>query len=272
VSPLESLAKRVRGLLPVHDDSPLLRMLRVPYGRALRATYGRRGLLRHVHGEPPIRIRPAYRSAAEDSEPEFFSRFRACVRPGSCVLDVGANIGVYSLLAARWVGARGHVHAFEPAPESLAALKDHIQLNGMGGRITAVGAAVSDHRGFQPFYAASYNGENTLNPAFGRRVPAAACVQVPVTTLDHFCEEQAIAPTVIKIDVEGYEFHVIRGSVKTIKSCRPTLLVELHPTTWPLIGGAAENGFCLIRELGYKVESLTKGKPVEEARHVALVP
>jgi len=65
---------------------------------------------------------------------EFDSRatrlFRAILRPGDTVIDGGANIGYFSLLSARCVGATGHVHAFEPMPETYSSLSKNVELNG----------------------------------------------------------------------------------------------------------------------------------------------
>ncbi|HEX9841452.1 MAG TPA: FkbM family methyltransferase, partial [bacterium] len=64
-------------------------------------------------------------------EPCETEAFRAALRPGRAVLDVGANVGHYTLVAARAVGPRGHVWAFEPAPRPFAALTANVRLNGL---------------------------------------------------------------------------------------------------------------------------------------------
>jgi len=226
-------------------------MVRPFYDAMLRAAYGRSGLARRVHGEAPIRILPRYRSISETGEPEVFQALKALVKPGHLILDIGANVGVYSLLMARWVGEAGRVIAFEPAPESAAALKQHLALNRLSDRVEVVESAIADRSGQTEFFAATYNGENSMNPAFGSRVVSARKVTVPVTTIDDFCAHHQIAPDLIKIDIEGYEFHAVRGALRTLAEHHPNIVMELHPAIWPQIGVDGERELAELCGRGY---------------------
>lgn len=142
------------------------------------------------------------------------------VRPGDTVVDVGANIGYYALLAARIVGPRGRVLAFEPEPDNLVELRMNIERNGLGMveiRPVAVGAqagTVSFLRGI--------NGGVTG----GAADDGASTVQVPMVALDDVLEGPV---GMIKIDVEGYEGEVLAGARRVIERCKPRLFVEIHP-------------------------------------------
>jgi FkbM family methyltransferase len=253
---LESAVRRLKQAAGLSGQSPLVSALRPAYDHFLGAVYGRHGLPRRFPGESPVRIRPRYRSLSANAEPGVFAALKSRVRPADVVLDVGANLGVYSLLMGRWVGDAGRVFAFEPAPLALAALRDHIALNGLAGRVEAVGRAVGDRTGEATFYAHSYNGENSLNAGHARRVAAARPTRVPVITIDAFCEAERIAPALIKIDVEGWELHALRGARATLARCRPAVVVELHPSLWPEVGVCAAEAADVLAHLGCRAVSL----------------
>jgi len=172
------------------------------------------------------------------------------------VLDIGTTVGLISLVMASWVGKTGRIYAFEPAPESLRALRKHIRLNGMADRIEAVSCAISDTAGEATFYAHTYNGENTLSASFARRVPDARGVRVPVTTIDDFCASRAIIPTLLKIDIEGFEFHALEGARQMLRRHCPTVIVELHPMIWKEIGLSTERVTQTLADLGYQARPL----------------
>src|SRR5436309_2773873 len=101
----------------------------------LRRAY--EGLLDHLPGDHLVSSMPGgervclsarYRHLSWN--PVEYKAFRAAVRPGATVLDVGANVGAYTLMFAAWVGDQGRVFAFEPAPDALAGLRTHVALNG----------------------------------------------------------------------------------------------------------------------------------------------
>jgi FkbM family methyltransferase len=249
---LEARAKALRRHLGLGGDSAAVRAARPLYSVLLRVLYGRRGLERTVGAEPPVYLAPSYRGIAEDSEPTVLAALKARAHAGSIVFDVGANVGLFSLLAARWVGLTGHVYAFEPAPEALRALRYHIELNDLAGRVEAIGSALADRCGEALFYAHRFNGENSLSPSHARRVPSAAAVRVPLTTVDAFCAERNIVPTLLKIDVEGYELHVLRGARQTFARHRPAAVVEIHPAKWREAGDDRASAASTLADLGYR--------------------
>jgi FkbM family methyltransferase len=119
------------------------------------------------------------------------------------VVDVGANVGMYTLIAARAVGQSGRVIAFEPTPRTFAILKDNIQINGLleTGRVELHDVAITDRMGTARFGVhAANSGHNTLFPE-GDDVRV---IDVPTTSLDIVLADEARVD-VVKIDAEGAE-------------------------------------------------------------------
>src|SRR5262249_31603035 len=149
--------------------------------------------------------------------------------------DIGAHVGIFTVLLARWCGPAGKVYAFEPAPQTRAALMDHLVLNGVADRVITIPMAISDAPGQAKFYTVSNSPENTLSQTH-RRLSGAHAIDIPMTTIDHFCSVHNLAPTLLKIDIEGFEFYALRGARQTLTRYRPTVIVELHPMNWDEIG------------------------------------
>lgn len=145
---------------------------------------------------------------------------RSLLRPGMHAVDVGANLGYYMLLLREAVGAAGRVDCFEPEPDNLAELERNVAANGFRNvRVSAVALGDSHAEvGLQ-------RGVNGTVLADG-----GAELQVPLRRLDELID---VPIDFLKIDVEGYEAHVLRGAADTLRSSRPTLFVEVHPWLLP---------------------------------------
>jgi FkbM family methyltransferase len=154
-------------------------------------------------------------------ETEVEAAFFACLQLDATVYDIGANVGWFSLLAARSVGAGGRVIAFEPSIENAAVLQANARSNGFSN-ITAIPAGVADRDGWDGFSAAS-SLQGHLDPSGSELVPLIAVDSWLTTTGER-------PPEVVKIDVEGAEAAVLRGMTPTLRSSRPTLIIELHNT------------------------------------------
>jgi FkbM family methyltransferase len=142
------------------------------------------------------------------------------IRPGDLFADVGANVGSYTLLACAARQARGH--CFEPVPSTFARLVDNLRLNGLEGRVHAHNCGVGEASGALSFSSAHDCGNHVV--AAGE---SGASVTVPVVTLDAALAGEA--PVVIKLDVEGFEVPVLRGSREMLAAPGPrALVVELN--------------------------------------------
>src|ERR1700681_1202507 len=134
---VERLARRFSGL----PMSPALRVrLKRLYVAALTLRSGGRGLSASLPGGEVIRVLPEH--AHLSWNPDEYRSFREVVRPGMTALDIGANVGAYSLLLGQWVGPAGAVYAFEPSPRVFDGLVRHIELNHLAGVVHPVRAAV----------------------------------------------------------------------------------------------------------------------------------
>jgi FkbM family methyltransferase len=206
--------------------------LKDAYYSALMLRSGGRGLAcRLPHGEV-VRALPRHRHISWN--PEEYEAFRVAAVTGGVALDVGANVGAYSLLLGQWVGTNGSVFAFEPAPDIFKGLARHIVMNGLETVVTPIPAAVGDRVATASLLVAGTHGESRL--ASGEA--EGDTIAVPMTTVDAFCVERGLTPDFIKVDVEGFELSVLRGARETIRRAgsRLALFVEMHPSVWPVLG------------------------------------
>ena len=157
-------------------------------------------------------------------EEETTKLFTEIVRDGMTVLDIGANIGYYSLLAGRQVGVKGRVFAFEPYHETFSLLQKNIEANGFNNVIPLEKAA-SNQCGKQKLFLGSDPGEHSLGGDDSYK-----SVEVDVTTVDEFVREQNISVDLVKMDAEGAEMHVLEGMAETIsKNPHMKIITEFGP-------------------------------------------
>lgn len=223
---LERLASGSAGRAPAWLRAPLKRA----YHAVLAALPGDH-LTSRLPGGETLRVDPEYRHLGWNADE--YAALKRHTRSGATVLDVGANVGCYTMLFAGWVGDTGRVYAFEPAAASRAGLERHLALNGLTSRVSVRPEAISDGAGDAAFLDAGTHGDNRLVPA-----PAPGTTTVPSLSIDGFCEAAGLSPEVIKIDIEGAELAALRGARRTIARLGPALalFVELHPTIWPSLG------------------------------------
>lgn len=139
--------------------------------------------------------------------------FKKVVKEGDFVVDLGANIGYYTLLAARLVGRKGKVYAFEPEPINYRLLLKNIELNGYDN-IVAMQKAVSNVAGkIRLFLHNKSTGSHTIYPSDEGR----EFIEVESVTLDGFLKEEKHPINVIKMDIEGAEMAAFSGMAKVIR-------------------------------------------------------
>ena len=180
--------------------------------------------------------------------------FQSACRDGMTFLDVGANLGYYTALAARAVGPNGRVLAVEPDPDSFGYLEQTIAANAVGN-VQAFPVAASDMPATLPLYISTDNrGDNRLY-ASGEDRPQ---VEVAARPLDALLRENKIDTVdLIKIDVQGYEPKVIAGLRETITaSPNLTLLTEFWPQGIDEAGEDANEFLQTLRELGLTLHEL----------------
>jgi FkbM family methyltransferase len=163
---------------------------------------------------------------------------RDCVQPGDVFYDVGANIGIFSLLAAHRAGSDGQVVAFEPHVATVEALLQNVVLNGLGERIDVLSCALHRESGHLPFLYRSLAAASGLSQIdatrdpFGLDVAPVACELKAVASVDDLLARRTIRPPeIIKIDVDGNEVDVLAGMKGLLTGPhRPrSLQVEVNP-------------------------------------------
>lgn len=169
--------------------------------------YNINGLKIYAKGKSAIAKFLGIKGSYEEETTKLFSEI---LREGMTVLDLGANIGYYSLLAGRQVGEKGRVFAFEPYHETFSLLQKNIEANGLNN-VIPVEKAVSNQCGKQKLFLASDPGEHSLGGESGKKF-----IEVEVTTVDEFVKGQNISVDLVKMDVEGAEMHVLEGMAETI--------------------------------------------------------
>jgi FkbM family methyltransferase len=145
--------------------------------------------------------------------------------PGA-VYDVGANVGLYGLLARAYSDRA--VHCFEPAPDTAATARQTAEVNGLP--ITVAEIALGDDTGTATLYLSdSTDSSNSLNPEFRAHSKE---IVVPLETIDDYAARTGDIPAVIKIDTETTEPEVLAGAEKVIREHRPWIMVEV---LWQLV-------------------------------------
>ena len=149
------------------------------------------------------------------------------LRPGSVFYDVGAHIGVLSLVAARLVGTHGIVFAFEADPANALRMEEHVRRNGFE-HIHILPCAVWSSGGRLRFDRAFAQSSLNQGAVTTKQVETTSnMIDVDAITLDDFGRKNA-PPDLIKIDVEGSEAAVLRGSERVFATKRPALICEVH--------------------------------------------
>jgi FkbM family methyltransferase len=159
------------------------------------------------------------------------------LRSGGTFYDIGANIGWYSLNVA--LKTRANVICFEPQP---ARLYQNLRLNRV--EPTVVEVALGSEEG-----SVSMTSEHKA----ANFVSSTGTVRVPLTTIDHLVFESNLSPpTLIKMDVEGYEYFVLRGAQRTLKTYHPIVLCEVNGLAESRFGVPDRTLLDLLRDCGYE--------------------
>jgi FkbM family methyltransferase len=163
------------------------------------------------------------------------------VSPGDAVIDVGANVGAYTVLLSKLVGPTGRVFAFEPVPENYAVLAYAIKHLSLANVIPfALGLSNSEGSAVMEIPSFKINGESLYDSRIvDCATPGLRSVSVPIKTLDSIGIERC---TFLKIDVEGHEVQVLCGARETIRRCRPAILME---TFEPPASADSVSGHCV---------------------------
>jgi FkbM family methyltransferase len=174
---------------------------------------------------------------------------RQYVQQGAYCMDIGANIGFYTLKLAHLTGQQGRVAAFEPNPALLRRIQENIALNHFTN-IDLVNAAISDARATVPFYITA----NSELSSLAHQSHALEEIMVHSTTIDDYIAEAGWNRLdFIKLDIEGYDCHALLGASQALRRFRPYIVLEYHYDSAPEV---AEKAFTLLKDLNYSVEGV----------------
>ena len=177
---------------------------------------------------------------------------RTTLRPGDVFIDVGANVGYFTLLGSRLVGPEGRVHAFEPAPRVAALLRRNVEANGLRN-VVVVEAALGAGTGAAAIAA-------TRDSAYTYMLPDAAGpdtgrgVQVRTLTLDdHRRDARGRPPRLVKMDIQGFEPFALAGGERTLSGPDgPDVICEVAGWHLARYGNRPEDVFALLRGWSYE--------------------
>jgi FkbM family methyltransferase len=232
-----------------------------PHSVEVRSRYGFR-----IAGDPHL-IMPRCMYWFGTWEPPLSDWIRRTLRPGDVFVDVGANIGWFTLLAARAVSPGGSVVAVEAAPDTADRLERNLAANRVRN-VRLVRAAAAAEAGAVPFYRAPWNdAEHSTLPGKGRE-PAGEVAGLPLAEL--LTDAELRAARIVKVDVEGGELGVLLGLVPALPAMRDdvAIAVEAHPDMLPAQGTSLDGLLDLLRPAGFEAREL----PVDFSELAHLFP
>ena len=219
-----SLLRILRDVVP--GFRPVYRALRPLYYRVLEWLFPNGIAVRLASGDV-VRLHPRLLGMRpEDYERELTNILVTQVEQGATVLDVGAHVGLHTLMFSRRVGAEGRVFAVEASPANAGLLRKHLHWNDCRN-VRLIEAAIGDRDGdvaftFRPDPTDPGGFANSLAYDIGGETAT-----VRMTTIDTLCAD--CRPDLIKIDVEGAELLALRGAYQTLTRSAPILTIAIHP-------------------------------------------
>jgi FkbM family methyltransferase len=183
-------------------------------------------------------------------------RLQEFIPPGSLVIDVGANVGFFSLRFAQWVGVDGEVVAIEPEDRNYQALIATLKREGLAGRVRAMKAVAAAVAG--PMFLEI----NRLHPADHKLSRDGTGVAVEAVRLDDLVSDKgALRPSLIKIDVQGAEMLVLQGASDILRLAAPALFIELHEEGLQRFGASVSAILDHLSQHGYEPYWLMRHGP-----------
>lgn len=182
-------------------------------------------------------------------EPPVTEAIEKLTRPGMIAIDVGADIGYYTLQMSRLVGPQGRVVAFEPIPDARRRLEHNIALNGCKN-IEVSEYALGNQEGTvyleDPFKKSRLN----LTKSSGEE----GDIKVSIKRMDDLAEQMNLPSVdIVKMDIEGAEHEALLGMESILKKHHPILIVEVHNRFLPLFGTTAKDLLNWLKSLNYQI-------------------
>jgi FkbM family methyltransferase len=190
--------------------------------------------------------------------------YSGILKEGDVVLDIGANIGYYVLVESQLVGKSGKVYAVEPVRSNFELLERNVQLNNFKN-VSTFQFAFGEKDTKSEIYVSDKSNLCAMNRnAVGGKIISAQ--EVCVETVDAFFKDKA-PPNLIRMDVEGYEYEIIKGMAKTLKG-NIKILAELHPLRRYLDPEKMDEIFQILEQNNFRVSFVVFEDKVVENRIV----
>jgi FkbM family methyltransferase len=215
-------------------------------------------------------------------EPNEFCLLARILQPGMIFVDGGANMGLYTLFAARKIGKRGTVLAIEPSSRECEHLLRNVAANSLSN-VRILRMAVSQSHGTADLRVAAdrWSGHNTLG-AFAYDTPQAALEKVPTDSLDNIVAREGFSRVdVVKLDIEGAELLALQGAAGLLERFRPVLLLEIADRALCHQGCTSGQIWEFLADRGYRIYSFDERtgfpvpalqKPRYDSENVVAVP
>jgi len=186
-------------------------------------------------------------NAHERGEVKFLN---SVTKEGMNAIDVGANIGISSVVIAKKIGKRGRLCSFEPVPEYFDALKENISSNGLEN-VEVYELAVTDQVGRANFYQKGLSSGIIFEEGAQKS-------EVSTTTVDRFLAEEKLERVdLINIDCEGSELLVLKGAKETLRKNKVKIFCEVHHDFLERLGQSVGDIIEYLQGLGFKVQSVS---------------
>jgi len=186
--------------------------------------------------------------------------------PGNTVIDIGANIGTTLLKMAKICGKNGYVLGFEPDPINFKRLQKNIALNNFTNlSVKQIGLGNKPGRYRLENYIEFNSGGKRISTS--GKISSNDSMEVEINTLDNFLSQNYNSLNkidLIKIDVEGFEFNVLKGAKNTIERYTPVLFIEVDDNNLKAQSASAKELIHLLSETGYSVEHAENKTPITE--------
>ncbi len=147
---------------------------------------------------------------------------------GQTVFDIGGWEGVFALFFSRKVRGNGQVQVFEPNPINARKIRNNLALNHVANVTLNEKAVGAENHEATLVLEEKFSGMGSLRSERHEFTQNSKTWTVTVTTIDDFVDKSGVFPDFVKIDVEGFEWHVLQGMSQTIEMARPTFFIELH--------------------------------------------
>jgi FkbM family methyltransferase len=188
------------------------------------------------------------------------------LKKGDVFIDIGSNIGLFSLIASKIVGDEGKVLCFEPSPLTFSRLKENVTINNFNN-LDIRNLGLSDAIGELTFYVSNngYDAWNSFSPSKDNKLELS--INVPVSTLDFELNEiDKSKIKLVKIDVEGWEKFVLQGAKDFLTNFNPIVMVEFTEQNTFNSGYPVYDIYDIMENFGYTWYRLNKGELVLEEK------